>query len=66
MEWNDKFKRHRTVVENYFCAIKKFKILTHKFRYNGDLEEILKKHHQIFIVCAGFIDQFIYPNGLRG
>jgi hypothetical protein len=31
-EWNNKFKRHRTVVENYFGAIKKFKILTDKFR----------------------------------
>jgi hypothetical protein len=64
-EWNNKFKRHRTVVENYFAAIKKFSILTDKFRFNGNLEEILSKHHQVFIICAAPMQKFLHPNGLR-
>lgn len=64
-EWNDKFKTHRTVVENYFAAIKKFKILNMKFRFNGDLEEVLSKHNQIFMVCAFLLQKYIYPKGLR-
>lgn len=30
VEWNSKFKSFRTVVENYFAQIKKFKILHHR------------------------------------
>jgi len=64
-DWNDGFKRFRTVVENYFCAIKKFKFLSDKFRYNGGLEEILAKHHLIWVICAVLMKEFIYIDGLR-
>jgi hypothetical protein len=65
VHWNNEVKTIRTVVENYFSHIKKFKILTHKFRYNGNLQDVLLKHHQVFIVCAALLQRFILPNGLK-
>lgn len=59
------WKTHRTVVENYFSQIKDFKILRETFRVKGKLSEILEKHHRVFLVCAYFIDVYLFPNGTK-
>jgi len=63
--WNNRLKTIRTVVENYFSQLKDFKILRYKFRANGTIEEVVEKHHYIWTVCAGILDQFVFPNGVR-
>lgn len=64
-KWNREFKAFRTVVENYFSKIKDFKILQIRFRCKGELQDILGKHHEVWVVCAGLLDEFIMPDGLR-
>jgi len=63
-KWNTEFKTFRTVVENYFSQIKDFKILRFKFRCKGVVKDILAKHHQVWLICAGLLDEFIMPDGL--
>jgi len=64
-KWNQSFKTIRTVVENYFSQLKDFKILRHKLRVNGTVDEMTEKHHRIWTVCAGIMDQFIFPEGTK-
>jgi len=63
--WNNDLKKIRTVVENYFAQLKDFKILRNKFRANGSIDEVTEKHHRIWVVCAGIMDQFIFSDGVR-
>jgi len=53
------------VVENYFAHIKNFKILRGRLRVNGSLDDVTEKHHRIWTVCAGLMNQFIHPNGIK-
>jgi len=62
---NDEIKTVRIIVENYFAQLKKFKILKHPFRCKGEIPDILVKHHQVWVVCAGIMDEFIHPQGFR-
>jgi hypothetical protein len=64
-ELKTRWKTYRTVVENYFSQVKDFKILRETFRCKGDISEILEKHHRIFVVCAFFIDIFLFPEGTK-
>lgn len=64
-QFNDEVKTYRIIVENYFAQLKKFKILKFPFRCKGEIAEILAKHHQVWVVCAGIMDEFIHPNGFR-
>ncbi len=51
-EYDNEHKRLRITIENFFAALKKFLILRDKFRYNGALEELLQKHHIVFVNCV--------------
>ena len=62
---NTELKTYRIIVENYFAQLKKFKILQLTFRCKGELSDILTKHHQVWVVCAGIMDEFIHPDGFR-
>jgi len=63
-KWNTDLKKIRTVVENYFSQLKDFKILQYRFRANGNIDKVTEKHHRIWVVCAGIMDQFIFPDGV--
>jgi len=63
--FNNEFKSVRTVIENYFSHIKKFKILKYPWRCKGDVEEILNKHHQVWILCAALMDTYLFPVGIK-
>jgi hypothetical protein len=63
--WNALLVALRLVSENFFAEIKKFKILQLRFRAKGDLDKLKAKHHEVWVCCAGLMQEFIHPNGLR-
>jgi len=64
-DWNALLIAIRLVAENYIAEVRKFKILQSRFRAKGDIDEILTKHHWVWICCAGINNEFIHPDGLR-
>jgi len=64
-KWNNEFKSIRTVVENYFAQIKDFKILRYPWRCKGELEQILEKHHSVWIICAALLSKYLFPEGIK-
>lgn len=58
--WNAALNPHRTIVENVFARICKFRILKLKYRGND-----ITDHHQIFNVCAQLAQLDIMYNPLR-
>jgi len=63
--FNNEFKSIRTVVENYFAHIKNFKVLQYPWRTKGNLEKILEKHHEVWVLCAVLMDTYLFPNGIK-
>lgn len=57
-EFNNEFASIRTVVENVFAHIKQWKMCKHIFKINGELNEGLKKHNNIWRVSAFLVNEF--------
>lgn len=63
--FNNEFKSVRTVVENYFAHIKNFKILRYPWRTKGNLDQLLEKHHKVWVLCAALMDEYLFPHGIK-
>ena len=42
-----------------------FKILRYTFRSKGDISSILKKHDQVFYICAALMKQYLFIDGTK-
>lgn len=60
--YNNEQKKHRIVVENVFAHIKKYNICSHVFRSPvSNVEISRKKHNEIWVICAGMVNEFVMP-----
>ena len=56
-DFNNKFKSIRTVIENVFCAVKKFRICSDNLRVKTtNLDHAKKVHDMAWRTCAGIVN----------
>ena len=57
--FNNDFASIRTIVENVFAQIKKWKMCKNTFKINGDLETAQEKHNQIWRAACFLVNEFV-------
>jgi len=60
-KFSNHVSRYRTVVENVFAHIKKWKACSDRFRYHDNPDLMMEKHNKIWRTCAGLMNTFISP-----
>lgn len=64
-EWNLKIDKMRVVIENHFCYMKKWHILSDPFRMKltkkNDLDHIFQVHHEYWMIACALYNEFGPP-----
>lgn len=58
---NNKFAAVRTVVENVFAQIKRWRVCGDQFRFKGKWENLLEMHHEYWYIVAWMVNSYVCP-----
>jgi hypothetical protein len=58
-EFNNEFAAIRTIVENVFAQIKKWKMCKNTFKINGDINNAKEKHNQIWRAACFLVNEYV-------